>query len=328
MANISFWGRLFLMMAIAFVINTIIYFSFANVYSSSILNIQSFENQFSSGVYQYRVLSGYFFFWIYDFLGTLDLNYQIFKLKFLNPESESQVYLAFYSLNTIFLLATVFVLNLILECEQLMINASEKLFLNFIVIFIIGLTQFIIVPYDVSSYFFLLLFFFVFLKYLEKKSVLKLIFLSIIIIISTLNRETAALSLSLAASLLIFKEGISIKSIKPLVPLVLSFLLVYVGLRYLNKTFTTNDGNLLLQNFTNPKNILGIVAWLVLFAFSMMLSKSSANRKLIFLYHGFALPYILMCFFSGILYEVRLYVPLFLVSILLAFIKTNNVTKF
>ena len=316
--------HLIFLMAMAFVINTFIYFSFANVYSSEILTYQNFEGQFSSGIYQYRILSGFFFFWVYDLLSGLQINYDIFKLKFLQKDSEPQVYVAFYILNTLFLLASTLVLHFILQRKEIMATSIEKLMIGTITVFSIAITQFVIVPYDVSSYFFILLFALVFIKYLEKESGLLFTLLCIILVLSALNRETAALSLSFAATLLYSKFGISRKALFKLLPLVVCFVSVYIGLRYFMKTFTTNDGNLFLQNFTEPKNLLGILFWLVFFLFSFQLAKTSRNKKMILLFHVFALPYLVMCFYSGILYEVRLYVPLFLCSLLLGNLKTEE----
>ena len=310
--------RLLLLLVMAFTIQSFIYFSFANVYSTEILNFQNFENQFQSGVYQYRILSGYFFLWIYDFLSSLHLDYSLFKLKFLKTDSEHKVYLAFYILNTLFLLATTLVLHGILKRKEIIATSSEKMMMGVIAIFTIAVTQFVIVPYDVSSYFFILLFFYFYLKYQEKSSALNLMILCAILIISAFNRETAALSISLAATLLYLKYGISRKSIVPLIPLIVSFLAVYVGLRLMSENFSTNDGNLFLQNFTEPKNLLGMLFWLVFFGFTMLLSRNITARKSIIIFHLFSFPYILMCFYTGILYEVRLYVPLFLTALLLA----------
>ena len=80
----------------AIVVNSFIYFSFGNIYSSSVLNYTDFQNQFHSGIYQYRILSGYFLTLIYDILSTLNIDYQLFKLKFINENAEPQMHLSFY----------------------------------------------------------------------------------------------------------------------------------------------------------------------------------------------------------------------------------------
>lgn len=303
---------------LAFTINSFVYFGFANIYSAAIFNSQSFQEQFHAGIYQYRILSGYFLSWIYDFLSFLKVDYQIFKLKLVNPDSEPQMYLTFYILNTIFLMLCSGTLVLITESKQFIASYSEKILIIGFSLFCIALSNFVIVPYDVSSCFFLLLFFYFLLKYLEKQKVSTLILLIFILIISTFNRESSALSISLAATLLYSKFGLTKKSLFPFLILVVVFISVYFGLRLMSKTFTTNGGNLLVQNFSEPKNILGILFWLVFFVFTLVLAKDKRAIQHILLFHFLSLPYIIFCFYAGILYEIRLYIPLFLTSILLS----------
>lgn len=309
---------------LAFLLNTFVYFAFGNIYSSSILNYSAFQEQFSGGIYQYRILSVYALLYIYDLLGTLNLDYSVFKLKFLNPESEPQMFLAFYMLNTFFLVLTAVMMVLITESKQFLATASEKLLMVAAAVFVIALSQFVIVPYDVSSYFFLLLFFWVLLKYLDNKSSGNLLLLTVILAVSTLIRESAALSVSLAATLLISQYGLKKETIIPVAALAGTFLTVYVVMRLMAGIFTTNDGSLLLQNFTQPKNILGLLFWITFFAFTLLISNGKEQTRNILVFHSLSAPYIGMCFYSGILYEARLYVPLFLTGLILAKISAGR----
>ncbi len=316
--KLNLFSKLLFAALLAFTVNSFVYFSFANVYSSSILNYQSFQDQFHSGIYQYRILSGYFLIAIYDFLSTLNIDYQIFKLKFLNPDSEPKIYLSFFLLNTFFLMLTSVLMVLITESKNFIATNSEKILLTAIGIFVIALSQFVIVPYDVSSYFFILLFFLFAMKYVEKNSTFNLIILSAILIISTINRESSALSIALIASLLFSKFGLKKQFILPVAILGTIFVVTYLGMRLMNESFTTNDGGLLVQNFTQPKNILGLLFWILFFAFTLILAKDRKGLNHILLFHLFSIPYIVMCFYTGILYEIRLYIPLFLTSIFLS----------
>ena len=316
--KLNLLSKIIFAVLLAFTVNSFVYFGFANVYSSKILNIESFQEQFQSGIYQYRILSGYFLIWIYDILSTFNIDYEIFKLKFLNPDSEPQMYLSFYILNTFLIMLSGAVMVLITDLKSFVATNSEKLLIIAVAIFCVALSQFVIVPYDISSYFFLLLFFYFLIHYLQKKqSVSKLIFLSIIILVSTLNRESSALSLSLAATLLFSKFGLKKESILPIAALTIVFIAVYLGLRITSENFTTNDGNLLIQNFTQPKNILGLLFWAVFFVFTLILAKDQKAFKQILLFHLLSFPYLVLCFYTGIIYEIRLYIPLFLTSILL-----------
>ena len=316
--KINLFSKIIFILLLAFTVNSFVYFSFGNLYSSTVLNYADFENQFHSGIYQYRILSGYFLIWIYDFLSSLNIDYQIFKLKFFNTDAEPKMYLSFFILNTIFLILSSIVLVFITETKNFIATQSEKILMISVAIFAISLSQFVIVPYDVSSYFFLLLFFFFLLKYLEKDSALNLIILLVILIISTFNRESSALSLSLAATLLYAKFGLKKKMYLPIIFLFVSFIAVYLGMRLWSESFSTNDGNLLEENFSQPKNFLGILFWMIFFIFTLILAKDRKGVRLILIFHVLSFPYILMCFYTGILYEVSLYIQIFLTSLILS----------
>ena len=301
----------------AIVVNSFIYFSFGNIYSSSVLNYTDFQNQFHSGIYQYRILSGYFLNFAHDFLSTLSIDYQLFKLKFTNDNAEPQMYLSFYLLNTGFLVLSGFVMTLITETKSFIATESEKISLIIIALFTIAISQFVIVPYDVSSYFFLLVFFFFLIKYLEKSTPLYLLILGVLMVISTLNRESSALSLSLMATVLYKKFGLKKETIVPIAVLGFIFISVYLGMRVMSENFSTNDGNLFTENFSQPKNFLGMLFWLIFFLFTLILAKDKKAVRMILIFHFLSLPYILMCIYTGILYEIRLYVPLFLTALFL-----------
>ena len=305
-------------MLLAFTVNSFIYFSFGNIYSSKILNYADFSKQFHSGIYQYRILSGYLIFWIYQMLSTLNIDYSVFKFRFLESRSEPQMYLSFYILNTIFLVLSAALLLFITETKNFIATNSEKILLVSVAVFAIAITQFVIVPYDVSSYFLIVLFFYLLLKYLEKNSDFNLIILVVILMISTLNRETSALSISLAATLLYSKYGFRKELFKPVLIFALTFIAVYLGMRFLHESFTTNDGNLLLQNFSEPKNILGFLFWIVFFLFTIIIAKDQHAKRNIILFHVFSIPYVLMCIYTGIMYEIRLYIPIFITSLLIS----------
>lgn len=314
----SIFVRIFFAVLLSFTVSSFVYFAFGNIYSSKILNYPDFQEQFHSGIYQYRILSGWLLTGIYEALGNMDMDYSMFKFKFLNPSSEPRMYLAFYLLNTFFTVLCGIMMALITECRNFVATASEKILMIAAGIFAIALTQFVIVPYDVSSYFLLLIFFRFLMQYLNSPFTSRLIILALIILVSTLNRESSALSLSLAATLLYNRYGLSKKTLAPVMVLGTVFLSTYLGMRLLNHSFTTNDGNLLAENFTQAKNMLGMLFWITFFLFSILISNSNVSRKNILIFHLLAVPYIIMSFYTGILYEARLYIPLFLSSLLLA----------
>ncbi|MBU4539363.1 MAG: hypothetical protein L6264_01150 [Weeksellaceae bacterium] len=311
----NLFSRIVFVALLAFVVNSFVYFSFGNIYSSKILNYNGFTQQFNSGIYQYRILSGYFLIWIYEFLSSLNFDDQIFKLKFFDRDAEPKMYLSFYLLNTFFLVLSTVMLTLITESKTFIATQSEKILLTAVTVFVIAFSQFVIVPYDIPSYFFILVFFFFMIKYVEKNSNRNLIILVIILLISTFNRESSALSLSLAATFLYSKFGLKKETLLPVAVLGTAFVAVYFGMRIMNESFSTNDGNLLVQNFLEPKNILGLLFWAVFFVFTLLLAKNKKAVNHILVFHLLSVPYIAMCFYTGIIYEIRLYIPIFLISL-------------
>ena len=316
--KLNLLSKLIFAALLAFTVNSFVYFSFGNIYSSKILNYTDFEQQFSSGIYQYRILSGYFLLWIYEFLSTFNIDYSILKLKFFDAAAEPKMYLSFFLLNTFFLVLSSAVMVLITETKNFVATSSEKLLMITVAVFAIAFSQFVIVPYDISSYFFLLLFFLFLLRYLEKNAVSNLTILVLMMAVSTLNRESSALSLALAGTLLHSEFGLKKETLIPVAVLAMTFILTYFGMRVMNGSFTTNDGNLLFQNFSQPKNILGLLFWAVFFVLPLMLAKDRNGIKNIIVFHLLSIPYIAMCFYAGILYETRLYIPLFLTALFLS----------
>ena len=316
--KLNLLSKLIFAALLAFTVNSFVYFSFGNIYSSKILNYTEFQQQFGSGIYQHRILSGYFLIWIYEFLSTLNIDYSIFKLKFFDADAEPKMYLSFFLLNTFFLVLSSAVMVLITETKNCVATSSEKLLMIAVAVFATAFSQFVIVPYDISSYFFLLLFFLFLLRYLEKNAVSNLTILVLMMAVSTLNRESSALSLALAGTLLHSEFGLKKETLIPVAVLAMTFILTYFGMRVMNGSFTTNDGNLLFQNFSQPKNILGLLFWAVFFVLPLMLAKDRNGIKNIIVFHLLSIPYIAMCFYAGILYETRLYIPLFLTVLFLS----------
>lgn len=311
----NLFSKIVFIALLAFVVNSFVYFSFGNIYSSKILNYSGFEKQFNSGIYQYRILSGYFLIWIHDFLCHLNIDFQVFKLKFFDRNTEPKMYLSFYILNTFFLVLSSVMMMLITESKRFIATQSEKILLSAAAVLTVAFSQFVIVPYDISSYFFILVFFFFLIKYLEKNSTQNLTVLVIIMLVSTINRESSALSLALSATFLHAKFGLKKETFMPVAVLAISFIAVYFGMRLMNESFSTNDGNLLTENFLQPKNILGLLFWALFFVFSLLLAKDKKAVNSILVFHFLAAPYILMCFYTGIIYEIRLYVPIFIISL-------------
>ena len=301
----------------ALTVNSFVYISFANIYSAPLLNYKNFVEQYTNGIYQYRFLSIDLLLWIYEQLNLHPTDFKL-KLTFIDESAEKNMFLAYFFLNSFFLALSSIMMVLITETKNFIASNSEKILIIAAGLFPILVSQFVLVPYDCSSYFFLLLFFWILLKYIDKPHVGTLLLLTLILIISTLNRESSALSISLAATLLYVVFGIKKQGIIPIMFLAICFIAVYISLRFIFGSFKTNDGSLFWINLTNPGGWIGFLFWLVFLGFSILIANGRKQINYILIFHFFSMPYILMCFYTGLLYEIRLYVPIFLTSLLLA----------
>jgi len=304
---------------LSIVTSEIVYFGYTPKYGPIIFSRNAFESMFDHDVFKYRLLSQHLLFGLDDWLVE-----HIFSSKnrkpVLNPNKNNHFYVALYYLNTFSLCLTTIIVVLLLRLKRAFIlTDSERYLFLYLTILIINFSQFVVSPYDVSSYFFQLLIFYLFLSFSDKDFYFTIGCISALIFISTLNRESSALSISLASILLYKKLGISQKTILSTLILLAFFAVTYVGLRYIvvdpqSVHFTYKDAGNLLANI----NIIGLLFWAIFFCLSLGISGSTENRKAIFVYHLLSLPYIIVCFRNGVLWEVRLYVPLLLSSLFIS----------
>jgi len=149
-----------------------------------------------------------------------------------------------------------------------------------------------------------------------------------LVFLSTLNRESSALSLSLLALLFAKKYGITKKLLWSISFPTMTFVLTYLLTRLLiidpehQKLYFRDAGHLLYSI-----NVAGIIFWVIFFYFALAICRSEENRRMVIWYHVLSLPYILTCFISGVLWEIRLYIPLFIGSLLLGKLSLMGFTK-
>ncbi|SDF22090.1 hypothetical protein [Epilithonimonas hungarica] len=322
--KVNLFFKIIFVTLFAIVVNIFIYFAFGSVYSAPLLNIDSFKEQYESGVYQYRWLSTSLLIYIYNFLESLPFRIRL-KMDFWDKNAQPNMFFAYAFLNTFFLISANIVLLLITETKYFVANQSEKIFVITLSTLSIGLSQFVLVPYDCSSYFFLFVFALIFLKYLKNKRLILLLVLISILMISTLNRESSALSLSFAAVFLYNKYGLNKKSWLPMVYLVIGFLATYIGVRLAVDSFEIRNENFFVGNVTQTRSLFGILFWIVFFVFSLLVSNNRQTTRNILIFHLFSLPYIIMCFYTGALYEIRLYIPIFLSCLMISKLSIDKI---
>lgn len=317
--------NLFLSLAMAvllsMVTSKIVYFGFTPNYAADIFSRKAFNGRFDHDVYKYRVLCKYLLFAVDDWLGR-DMPEQGAEARILiNTRGGSErFYLAFYYLNTAFLILTSVMVVLLLYLDRsFLFSDGEKTLISFLVPVLIGLSQFTVCCYDVSSYFFQLLALYILLRYTKRHFWLSVAGIALLVTLSTLNRESSALSVSMAALFLAVRFGLTKKVITAIALIALCFILTYIALRLIiidpsnRRIVNIHAGKLLIDT-----NIVGLLFWGLFFYLPFSMAENMENRYLIGAFFLLSLPYIITCLKDGVLWEVRLYIPLLLGSLFLS----------
>ena len=312
--KISFPSKILMILVLPLVVNYFTYFAFTSNYTKNIFSEESFKAQFENDIYKYRFLSRELVLITFDFLKEVNPKVpQKETIKYLDPNGDVLFYATLFIYSSVFLCLFAFILTLILN--QSSISQLSKLSVYLSLILLISLSQFTLVPYDIPGYFFNILGFYLSWKYFKNDQQTYSWLLALVILIGTMNRETTALNLSFHFSLMFFKERNVINSIKKTLPALFSFLLVYISLRIILKDEESLVGFFsLLTNLKNFENLMGLTFILSLLFLLYSFSTFQVKRiNQIFIITS--LPYLIVIFSNGILYEIRLIIPVVLALI-------------
>ncbi len=313
---------------LSMVVSKVVYYGFTPNYAADIFSKKTFNERFDHDVYKYRILSKYLLFKVDEQLGKdgmpawlgdqrLEVNTKYASLRF---------YMAFYDLNAAFLILTSIMTALLLYLPgSFNFSTAEKNLILFFVPVIIGLSEFTVCCYDVSSYFFQLLILYIFLRWSSTRFWITITVIAILIILSTLNRESSALSVSMMTILLCTRFGVNRRSITAFALITVAYLLTYIALRVFIKDpshmriINLQAGQLLIDT-----NFIGLLFWGLFFYLPWSMSDRLENRYLILGFYVLSLPYIYTCLVAGVLWEIRLFVPLFLGALFLSKLDTAS----
>jgi len=306
---------------LSYLVSYIVYFNFVSNYSVNYFSKRTFEAVYDHGVYSYRILSQFLLKSLNDLLDHYSPPGKGIprSILYLDRNGSRNFYLAFFYLNTFFLILTSMISVLIFDTPPFSrISKPDRSLILFFIPIIINITQFCIVPYDMTGYFFEVLTLFLFLRYFEKNFILCVSLMCILTILSTLNRESAVLTVLLIGILLFGKQGFSDRAVVAFLCLILSFAGTYFCLRYFISTASMAPAHDLAGDYRLYINQLGVLFWVLFFYLSWSMSNTKMNRQMIIAYHLLCIPYIYYIFFKAMPAEVRLYIPLLLGSIFLA----------
>ncbi len=313
---------IFLCLIVPISLNIIIYFGFTSQYTGNVFSKDTFLKQYNNGIYKYRFFSKILLLDTYKAINTLHDETEPKKfIKFLDEQGTNNFYASYFILNTFFsILLAIIIYYCIFNSHYFNFSGYYEKVISFLFInLIMYVSEYVIVPYDFSGYTFFIISSILTLAYIKQNNILLMAIICLILIISTLNRETSYISLTFFTTLIVTEKGIKNNIFKLLIP-ILCFTGTYLGLRIymgfengiLEKIINNFEINVLIINLF----ILVFCIGLSYIAFRMTSNKMNKRKMMIFLLLN--TPYILTCLLGGRWFELRLFIPLYLGLIFLS----------
>ncbi|WP_159471935.1 hypothetical protein [Chryseobacterium sp. 18068] len=277
-----------------------------------------------SSVYSYRIIPNYLSIYMTDFMEYC-INNPMQSFKNLLVKNGTPFYHGLFLMNTVFFILSSIIINAILKFRSIdfFSNMMIRRIVHLLMIFFIVMTQYTPSNCDTIALFCYLVGIVLTLKYLHTSRNLFFYLLIILIVVSTLVRETACLNIAFFASIFFSLKEIKDKNFQfiwKVIPLLLSFLIPYLGLRiFLNHEETSfMEGVYVVANFTSPFNLAGLLFSAIALYFMYKLCADNESRLVFKKYLFFSMPYIGMITLVGLFWEVRLFLPLILTGTLVA----------
>lgn len=299
-------------------LNFFLYFGFVSNYSKGLFSIDGFLAQYTHGVYKYRVLGRWLYMQTHELISHINLSSLPVNatMKAMDPGFSIHAYVSYFLLNTVFLCMTCLTLQALLNKFGRFSTVVEKDFYISTLTCMTAITQFAVVPYDVMSYFFMCLGMYLILAGNQAWTSVTITSLLATVILATLSRETAALILSFHACIHVDRYGWKFnKDLRVLVLMVAGFLATYIGLRM---ALGTEQSTFQKITFHENISLKGFVGLAFFFSASALLIRDPIALRRAAIYLLFTAPYLGYVLVTGLLYEIRLWVPILLAIAVLA----------
>jgi hypothetical protein len=310
-----------MLVAFSCLVSVVVYYGFSTNYTARVFHESGFRAQYESGIYKYRILGRYLLLKTHRLAKSQNAPAHILRQLFAHPpasalvldrQAEGTFYEAYFLQNTFFMAVASVFLYLILAGT----TATETAYQVQLVVaatLLMGVSQYVVCPYDTLSYALILLSFLLIMRPFRFSFPL----LVLVLVLSTLTRESAALTLSFyfaykRAKLLQLARRETVQ----LSILLGAFLVTYTLLR-LHFGFANAIWQDLLwrENFTNLYSLTGVLALPVV---SYLICAGSPNLKPCLLFLAASSPYLVAMLIIGDCWEIRLWVPVWLGLICLA----------
>ena len=302
-----------------------VYFGFISAMNMNFFTYSVHTDVYSSGVFLYRIIPTYLLDTAYTLIDTYNLPARapeaLYKLW---PEADEKLFSAFFYVNFLTLCALLSIVFLIVEN---LVDTSTSIVTEITVLCVLGLfafTQNVVVPYDALSYVCLAVA--IYATAIRPFGLNPLWLVIPALIVGGLTRETAALILSFYAGwhwrhLFLFSELRSgLRSpLGQLILLVAIYCLLYVTLRTLipsDRMFFTG-----IRFADNKVHQFSQFGWMFLASGMAGFCLLRAARIECIVFVIFSMPYVIMISLISNPREYRLFIPIFLIMILMQLIK-------
>lgn len=300
------------------------YYGFESSYTRLKTSEKTPDFLFSS-VYAYRVIPNYLSVQMTDLMYYL-INGPLYFFKDFLSKNGTPFYHGLFLMNSIFFILCSVLLNSIFKLRSVewLLQINSRRIIHLLAIFFIVITQYAPTNCDTIALCCYLAGVFLSLKYLHTQHKIFFYLLTGLIALSTFVRETACLNIAFFAAILFniddLKKG-NYQVIWKIMPLVVAFLVPYLGLRAMleQKETTFVEGFYINRNFSSPFNLAGLVFAIIVLYFIYKLCVHQENRIVFGKYLFFSIPYLLMITLVGLFWEVRLFLPLILTGIIIAY---------
>ncbi|MCJ7933649.1 MAG: hypothetical protein MUW56_08465 [Chryseobacterium sp.] len=285
-----------------------------------------------SSVYAYRVIPNYLSVQMTEVMYNL-MNGPLSIFKDFLSKNGTPFYHGLFVMNSFFFMLCSVLIHKMLQFKTLFSDLNMRRVVHLLSVFFIVITQYAPTNCDTIALFCYLSGVFLTLKYghLQKNGYYWA--LLVLIVISTFVRETACLNIAFFAAVFLniknLKEG-NFQSVLKIIPLVIAFLVPYLGLRKIIalKETTFVEGFYIDRNFSSPFNLAGLIFAIIVLYFIYRLCIRKENRLVFGKYLFFSLPYLIMITLVGLFWEIRLFLPLFLTGIITAFHQLTKQHRF
>lgn len=312
-----------------------VYYRFTPNYVPGVFSESGFLAMYEQSVFKYRIVGIRLQLFLYKKIKDSGIDTKENKiygkrLHALDSNADPYFYATYFIINTASCTLTAILFLLIYNYGGLYnLNKNEKIISISILILFIGLTQFVITPYDNLSYASLALSFYLFLVNEQKKNIATYALLSASIFIATLIRESSIILIPAFTAIYAAQAGFNLNFLarKLWLPC-FAFLTAYVGVRYYLSGGTEIVQSItLFRNFSfeSASNIMALAFAITLF-YLLWQYANTGNVYLFKLFILLSLPYFAMVILAGLLIEFRLWMPVVIGTLLLCKLDMNKLS--